>query len=101
MAILLSCQGASPFINLIIEQGIILKSKNNKNGFKKVYVCFQLSEEGNQLLSEACQRSGRKKIPEAALRLEDHLRRFRSISELNHTIPNENTDVPHDDDTHS
>lgn len=31
-------------------------------------------------------RSGRKKIPEAALRLENHLRRFRSISEFYQTV---------------
>ncbi|WP_131784007.1 TraY domain-containing protein [Legionella gresilensis] len=61
---------------------------NNKYG--KVYISFQLSEKANQLLTESCKRSGRKKIPEAALRLEDHLSRFRSISELNQTVSNQN-----------
>ena len=56
--------------------------------YPKVYISFQLSEETNKLLTESCQRSGRKKIPEAALRLEDHLRRYRSISELNQTVLN-------------
>lgn len=58
--------------------------------YSKVYISFQLSEESNKLLTESCKRSGRKKIPEAALRLEDHLKKFRSISELNQAIPNSN-----------
>ncbi|STX81721.1 conjugal transfer protein TraY [Legionella busanensis] len=66
-----------------------MKSENNKK-YPKVYISFQLSEKANQLLTESCKRSGRKKIPEAALRLEDHLNRFRSISELNQTILNSN-----------
>ncbi|WP_131783630.1 TraY domain-containing protein [Legionella gresilensis] len=65
-----------------------MKSENNKK-YPKVYISFQLSERANQLLTESCGRSGRKKIPEAALRLEDHLSRFRSISELNQTVPHE------------
>ena len=64
-----------------------MDSKNNNNKYPKVYISFQLSEEANRLLSESCKRSGRKKIPEAALRLEDHLHRFRSISELNNATP--------------
>ncbi|HAT3877900.1 TPA: TraY domain-containing protein [Legionella pneumophila] len=63
-----------------------MKSEDNNN-YSKVYISFQLSEEVNKLLTESCKRSGRKKIPEAALRLEDHLKRFRSISELNQTTP--------------
>jgi hypothetical protein len=66
-----------------------LKPENNKK-YPKVYISFQLSEKANQLLTESCKRSGRKKIPEAALRLEDHLNRFRSISELNQTVKNLN-----------
>ncbi|WP_242604292.1 TraY domain-containing protein [Legionella drozanskii] len=38
-------------------------------------------------MSESCGRSNRKKIQEATLRLEDHLNKFRSISELNYAIP--------------
>ena len=66
--------------------------------YPKVYISFQLSEEANQLLTESCMRSGRKKIPEANLRLEDHLRRFRSISELDQTVPHqpEAMDAYHD-----
>ncbi|QDQ41184.1 TraY domain-containing protein (plasmid) [Legionella geestiana] len=56
--------------------------------YQKVYISFQISEEANKLLTESCKRSGRRKMPEAALRLEDHLRRFRSISELNQAVPN-------------
>lgn len=65
-----------------------MESEINNKEYPKVYIAFQLSEEANQLLSESCKRSGRKKIPEACMRLEDHLIRFRSISELNHTISN-------------
>ncbi|HDV5785719.1 TPA: TraY domain-containing protein [Legionella pneumophila] len=64
-----------------------MESEINNKKYQKVFISFQLSEEANQLLTESCERSGRRKIPEAALRLEDHLKRFRSISELNQTTP--------------
>jgi len=66
-----------------------LESEINNKKYPKVFISFQLSEEANKLLTQSCKRSGRKKIPEAALRLEDHLNRFRSISELNQTTPNQ------------
>ncbi|HIF0226761.1 TraY domain-containing protein [Fluoribacter dumoffii] len=66
-----------------------MDSEINNKKYPKVYISFQLSEQANKLLSESCMRSGRKKLPEAALRLEDHLIRYRSISELNQTIPNQ------------
>lgn len=67
-----------------------LESNNN---YRKVHITIQLSEDVNRLLSQSCSRSSRKKIKEATLRLEDHLTKFRSISELNHAIPvNENTE---------
>ena len=59
-----------------------MESKIDDQKYLRVYISFQLSEHANKLLTESCARSGRKKIPEAALRLEDHLRRYRSISEL-------------------
>ncbi|MBA2650366.1 MAG: TraY domain-containing protein [Legionella sp.] len=65
-----------------------MKSEDNNTKYPKVYISFQLSEEANKLLTESSKRSGRKKIPEASLRLEDHLRSFRSISELNQTVLN-------------
>ncbi len=55
---------------------------DTNNNYKSVYVTIKLSAEGNQLLSESCERSNRKKLQEAALRLEDHLKRFNSISKL-------------------
>lgn len=64
-----------------------MNSETNNKNYRKVYIAFQISEEANKLLSESCGRSKRKKMPEAALRLEDHLRRFRSISELDFVIP--------------
>ena len=61
-----------------------MKSNNN---YKKVYITLQLSEASNKLLSVSAERSNRKKIQEATLRLEDHLKNYRSISELDHAIP--------------
>lgn len=59
------------------------------NHFKKVYISFQLSAESNELLTEAAKRSNRKKIQEAKLRFDNHLKRFRSISEIDFVIPTE------------
>jgi hypothetical protein len=61
-----------------------LESNNN---YRKVHITIQLSEDANRLLSQSCGRSNRKKIQEATLRLEDHLNKYRSISELDHAIP--------------
>jgi hypothetical protein len=58
----------------------------SKQHYKKVYVTLNLSERHNQLLTESAKRSGRKKVQEAKLRLEDHLQRFRSISELDFVV---------------
>jgi len=78
------------YIELVLNNWYLEnKLESEIKNYPKVYISFQLSEEANKLLSESCTRSGRKKIPEAALRLEDHLRRFRSISELNQTIPHQ------------
>lgn len=75
-----------------------MKLENNNKKYPKVFISFQLSEEANKLLTESCQRSKRKKMPEAALRLEDHLIRFRSIAELNHPIEpqQKSLDASHD-----
>ncbi len=59
----------------------------SKPYYKKVYVTLNLSEQSNQLLTESAKRSNRKKVQEAKLRLEDHLNRFRSISELDVAMP--------------
>lgn len=59
--------------------------------YKTVYITLKLSEISNQLLSESCKRSNRKKVQEAKIRLEDHLRRFRSISELDFTVDFQNS----------
>jgi hypothetical protein len=63
-----------------------MKLESNNN-YRKVHITIQLSKSANRLLSESCGRSNRKKIQEATLRLEDHLNKFRSISELNYAIP--------------
>lgn len=68
--------------------GTKLKSDNY---YEKVYITIRLTKDANQLLTESCARSKRKKIQEAALRLEDHLRRFRSISELDFTVDYQNS----------
>ncbi|HHX2613454.1 TPA: TraY domain-containing protein [Legionella pneumophila] len=59
----------------------------SNNNYRKVHITIQLSQSANRLLSESCGRSNRKKIQEATLRLEDHLNKYRSISELDHAIP--------------
>lgn len=59
----------------------------SEGDYKKVYITIQLSEFANKILSESAGRSKRKKIQEATLRLEDHLIKFTSISELNQAIP--------------
>lgn len=61
----------------------IVKSDTN---YPSVFVTVQINGEANRLLSESCKRSNRKKIQEATLRLEDHLKRFRSISEIDHVV---------------
>ena len=61
----------------------------SNNDYKKVYITLQLSIESNRLLSESAKRSNRKKLQEAKLRIEDHLNRFRSISEINYVVPSE------------
>jgi saccharopine dehydrogenase-like NADP-dependent oxidoreductase len=65
-----------------MQEGKKLKSKSK---YKSVYICFRLSAEGNRLLSETIKRSGRKKIQEVSMRLEDHLRKFYAISEIGMT----------------
>lgn len=55
--------------------------------YRKIHITLNLSVNSNRLLSESAKRSNRKKIQEAILRLEDHLSKFRSISELNCAIP--------------
>jgi hypothetical protein len=62
-----------------------VKLELNSN-YSKVHITIKLSENTNRLLSESCSRSNRKKIQEATLRLEDHLKKFRSISEINYAI---------------
>lgn len=66
--------------------------------YKKVHITIQLSNEFNKLLSESAKRAKRRKIQEVVLRLEDHLKRFRSISELNQAVlhkQEEALDAPH------
>lgn len=73
-----------------------IKIENNSKGmrgmiqdnkFSSVYITIRLSAESNKIISIAAERSGRNKIQEARLRLEDHLSRFRSIAEPNHAFP--------------
>ncbi|GGI90887.1 TraY domain-containing protein [Legionella impletisoli] len=65
---------------------------DNKKNYKDIFVTIKLSAEGNKLLTESCKRAHRKKLQEATLRLEDHLMRFRSISEKGETVTNKNGD---------
>ncbi|HHL3493980.1 TPA: TraY domain-containing protein [Legionella pneumophila] len=68
-----------------------LKLESNNN-YKKVFITIQISEESNRFLSESAKRSNRKKVQEAKIRLEDHLNRYRSISELNAAVPQLNNE---------
>ncbi|KTC76521.1 TraY domain-containing protein [Legionella brunensis] len=68
-----------------------LKLESNNN-YKKVFITIQISEESNRFLSESAKRSNRKKVQEAKIRLEDHLNRYRSISELNAAAPQFNNE---------
>ncbi|HAT8124904.1 TPA: TraY domain-containing protein [Legionella pneumophila] len=68
-----------------------LKLESNNN-YKKVFITIQISEESNRFLSESAKRSNRKKVQEAKIRLEDHLNRYRSISELNVAVPQFNNE---------
>lgn len=62
------------------------KTLESNNNYQSVFVTVKLTGEANRLLTESSKRSNRKKIQEATLRLEDHLKRFRSISELDHVV---------------
>ncbi|HAT8623328.1 TPA: TraY domain-containing protein [Legionella pneumophila] len=68
-----------------------LKLESNNN-YKKVFITIQISEESNRFLSESAKRSNRKKVQEAKIRLEDHINRYRSISELNTAVPQFNNE---------
>lgn len=61
----------------------------SNNNYPSVFVTIQLHSESNRLLSESCKRSNRQKTQEAALRLEDNLIDYCSISKLNQTTPNQ------------
>ncbi|WP_236712226.1 TraY domain-containing protein [Legionella pneumophila] len=64
----------------------------SNNNYKKVFITIQISEESNRFLSESAKRSNRKKVQEAKIRLEDHINRYRSISELNTAVPQFNNE---------
>ena len=51
--------------------------------YESVQIAFQISAEANKFISESCSRSGRTKRKEAQIRLEDHLLKYGSISEIN------------------
>lgn len=74
-----------------------LKLESN-NDYKKVFITIQISEESNRFLSESAKRSNRKKVQEAKIRLEDHLNRYRSISELNAAVPQFNKQLEKKDE---
>jgi hypothetical protein len=63
---------------MFIFRGTILKPKPTEP--RPTWVNFQLDAESNELLKTSSKKSRRKKREEAQLRLEDHLRRFKSIS---------------------
>lgn len=60
-----------------------------KKEYKDVFVTIKLSADINKILTESSARSHRKKLQEAKIRLEDHLMRFKAISEKGMTVCNE------------
>lgn len=73
----------------------------SNDDYNSVFITLKLSARSNKRLTESALRSSRKKVQEATLRLEDHLGKFRSISELNHTTPQEEMDVSNDSNSNS
>lgn len=59
-----------------------LKLKVSEHSDGSIGIAFQMSKEANDFLNQACERSGRTKKSEAKMRLEDHLQRFVSITEI-------------------
>ncbi|MBA5685072.1 TraY domain-containing protein [Photobacterium damselae subsp. damselae] len=49
---------------------------------KAVYVTVLLSADSNELIKDSARRSKRSKKQEVELRLEDHIKRFASITEI-------------------
>ncbi len=56
---------------------------------QETWISFILDAETNKLLTDSAERSNRQKRREALIRLKDHLRQFRSISEVGHGLPHE------------
>lgn len=63
------------------------ESSSLDSNYNRVHIGFSICPETNRLLTESAQRSNRTKKSEAELRLADHLRRFRSISEIGDVTP--------------
>lgn len=59
-----------------------LKVKSTSYEEGSVGIAFRISKEANEYLTLACERTGRTKKAEAKMRLEDHLKRFYSITEI-------------------
>lgn len=60
--------------------------KHEQNYYESVQIAFELSADANRLISESSKRSGRTKRKEAQIRLEDHLKKYSSISEISRAI---------------
>lgn len=60
-----------------------IESKSKVDLEKTTHVTIKISGKANRLLNAAVTRSGRRKTQEARVRLEDHLIRYQSVSEIN------------------
>lgn len=58
------------------------KSSHSEDEYRNITITLRLDAETNKLLTESAKRSNRTKRTEAELRFADHVRRFRTISEI-------------------
>lgn len=63
------------------------KTSNSEEEYRDITITLRLDSETNKLLTESAQRSNRTKRTEAELRFADHVRRFRTISEIGDAAP--------------
>lgn len=61
---------------------IIVTEDTSSKQYRPVSISFKISARANRYLTEAINRSGRSKLQEARLRLEDHLLRFMDIATI-------------------
>lgn len=71
------------------EKGIHVRTKKScsDDEFTNVTITLRIDAETNRLLTQSAKRSKRTKRTEAEFRLTDHVKRWKSISEIGVTTP--------------